>query len=760
MSTAQTTTACIRVAVTSAPADLFDYLPPVPGGPVVPCAGMRVLVPFGRGRRVGMITSVAATSALPPDRLKRIDALLDRTPLLTDGDLRFVLWAARYYQCSPAEALFSAIPARLRRPEPVLDPAAPGWRATAAGATLAMADLQRAPRQRDALGLLRSQPAGLEDGMLRQRLGDCSAALRALASKGLVARCRIAADAGNGPSASAPNAEHPPPKSAQASDQAPNQDTGPELNTEQQQAVDIIAQQSGFGCFLLDGVTGSGKTEVYLRLIEGALAQGRQVLVLVPEIGLTPQLRERFARRIAAPMAVLHSALGERERELAWQQAASGRARLVLGTRSAIFTPMPALGLLIVDEEHDASLKQQDGFRYSARDLAVRRGQLADSPVVLGSATPSLETLFNAREGRYRRLALTRRAGQAADPDIRLVDIRGQYLETGLSHALLTHMDQQIEAGNQVLLFLNRRGFSPVLTCHDCGWVSECNHCDARMTLHRGRDQLLCHHCGLTQPRPLRCPCCESPDLRPLGQGTERVEDTLRKRFAGVPLARIDRDSTRRKGELERLLAAAQRGDYRILLGTQMLAKGHHLPAITLVGIMDIDFGLYGTDFRAAERMAQLLIQVAGRAGRADRPGTVLVQTRHPQHPMLERLLRQGYGSFAEAALAERAAAALPPFSHQALLRADSPKAQAALEFLRQVLVTARPLAPPSVEFWGPAPAQMERRAGRVRAQLLLQAPRRSQLQGLLATLLPRLRALPAPRHVRWSIDVDPKDLY
>ena len=729
---------CLRVAVAAPLPGLLDYLPPepTPNSAIVP--GMRVLVPVGRGRRVGLVVAINGASGLAPERLKRAHAVLDRTPLLTQTDLGFALWAAEYYRSTPGEAMFSALPVRLRRPLPLLDSRPPGWRLSLSGAALDADALRRAPRQAEVLALLRGHPAGINDALIRDRLGDCNNALRTLGEKGLVERCRI-------------NLAVDPDPLARTMDL-------PELNADQRAAVQAVAESQGFGCFLLDGVTGSGKTEVYLRLIDLALQRGRQVLVLVPEIGLTPQLRDRFARRVAAPMAVLHSALGEGERELAWQHAVRGRARLVLGTRSAVFTPLPELGLVIVDEEHDLSLKQQEGFRYSARDLAVRRAQLLDCPVVLGSATPSLETLHNARLDRYRRLVLPRRAGSAVDPKVLVVDIRAQPLETGLSHALLTRMDQDIAAGNQVLLFLNRRGFSPVLTCHDCGWISECRHCDARMTLHRGRGELLCHHCGVTQAQPPRCPYCESTDLRPLGQGTERVEDTLRQRFPGIPLARIDRDSTRRKGELERQLAAARRGEYRILLGTQMLAKGHHLPGITLVGILDLDHGLYGSDFRATERMAQLLVQVAGRAGRAERPGTVMLQTRHPQHPMLSLLLREGYGAFAEAALTERAEATLPPFSHQAMLRADSPREREAMEFLSQAVSTAQPLAPPSIELWGPAPAQMERRAGRIRAQLLLQAPNRGLLQGLLGVLLPRLRALPAPSRLRWSIDVDPQE--
>jgi len=731
----------LKVAVAAPLVQTFDYLPPADGQAV---PGARVLVPFGRGRRVGIVTASAEHSSQAPGRLKPIEGVLDPEPLLDAEHVAFILWAADYYHCPPGEALFSALPTRLRRAQPLFDQTRTGWRPTPAARGIEAESLQRAPRQAEVLALLQEYPEGLGTEHLHARLGKAGPALRALAAKGLVEPCRLAGQA-----------DQPPAPRGGVIDAAPLT-----LNDEQQAAVEAVGDVQGFSCLLLDGVTGSGKSEVYLRLIARALAAERQALVLVPEIGLTPQLAERFARRIQAPMAVLHSALGETEQELAWRRAAAGTARLVLGTRSAIFTPMPALGLVIVDEEHDLSLKQQEGFRYSARDLAVRRGQLAGCPVVLGSATPSLETLRNAGTGRYRHLRLTRRAGGARPPRIELADIRGQYLETGLGALLLNRVGEDIEAGNQVLLFLNRRGFSPVLTCHDCGWVSDCGRCDARMTLHRGRGRLICHHCGLMSALPVQCPYCESPDLRPLGQGTERVEDTLRQRFPGIPLARIDRDSTRRKGELERLLAAARRGDYPLLLGTQMLAKGHHLPGVTLVGILELDHGLYGSDFRAAERMAQLLVQVAGRAGRAERPGTVLVQTRHPSHPLLVRLLRDGYGAFADAALAERSEAGLPPFSHHALLRADSTQEQAAMTFLQAARAAAQPLAAPGIELWGPAPSSMERRAGRIRAQLLLQAPRRGLLQPLLQALLPRLRTLKPPRDLRWSVDVDPQESF
>ncbi len=739
---------CLRLAIAAPLPGLFDYLPPSPPSAAAPRPGMRALAPFGRGRRIGMIVAVDQCSELPRESLRALEAILDPAPLFSPAHLELLLWAARYYRCPPGEALFGALPGRLRRAQPLAQPSRLGWCLTAAGLATAPEGLGRAKRQRVLLAQLRAAGHPLADEALRAQGPDPSAALRALVGKGLIERCRLAADA------------------TDAADlEARTVMAGPSLNAEQRAAVDAVTDAGdGFGCFLLDGVTGSGKTEVYLRLIDQALARGRQVLVLVPEIGLTPQLYRRIARRIAAPLALLHSGLGDVEREQAWRDVAGGRARLLLGTRSAVLTPLPDLGLVIVDEEHDLSLKQQDGCRYSARDLAVRRAQLADCPILLGSATPSLETLHNARQGRYHHLHLHARAGAARAPRILVADIRAQPLETGLSHALLERMRGEIEAGNQVLLFLNRRGFSPVLTCHDCGWISECVNCDARMTLHRGRARLICHHCGEERRQPVQCPYCEGPDLRPLGQGTERVEDTLRQRFPGIPLARIDRDTTRRKGELERLLAAARDGEYRLLLGTQMLAKGHHLPGVTLVGILDLDQGLYGADFRATERMAQLLIQVAGRAGRAQRPGTVMLQTRHPRHPLLGRLLRDGYGAFAEAALAERRAAGLPPYSHQVLIRADSPVEQAAMAFLHQALGAAAPLLQsgrwPGLQFWGPAPAPMERRAQRIRAQLLLQGAARGPLQQMLDVWLPMLRALRPPRHLRWGVDIDPLDSY
>jgi primosomal protein N' (replication factor Y) (superfamily II helicase) len=733
----------LRVAVGGPLAALFDYLPPprLDGAQSErPRPGDRVLVPFGRGQRVGILVEVVGQTSQDPARLKRVLRRLDREPLLGTEDLALIRWAAAYYQQPLGEALLCSLPVRLRRPGGVLDDWVPGLRATAAGLALDPGTLGRAPRQRRLLELLRSHTAGLAASAVADRLGPCAGPLRELRAKGLVETCRL----------------DPGPHDAEGSDPP----EGPVLNEDQARAVDAVRRAlGGFTPFLLEGVTGSGKTEVYIRLIQAAIGAGRQALVLVPEIGLTPQLRDRLARRLPGPLAVLHSALDEGERERAWHRAASGRAHLVLGTRSACFVPMPRLGLILVDEEHDASLKQQEGFRYSARDLAVRRAQQLGCPVVLGSATPSLETFQNARRGRYRWLRLPRRAGGAKDPAIALIDIRGQPLSAGLSPLLREHVAAQVGAGNQVLLFLNRRGFAPVHTCHDCGWVGVCPHCDARLTLHLRLKRLWCHHCGWFRPAPRICPECAGADLRTLGLGTERLEEELKDLFPEVPLARIDRDSTRRKGELDRLLAAVRAGETRILLGTQMLAKGHDFPGVTLVGILDLDQSLYAADFRAPERTAQLIVQVAGRAGRADRPGRVILQTRHPQHPLLQSLLREGYPGFAEVALAERSAAQLPPFSHLALLRADSPAPEPAMDFLRRARALAEAWRGERVQLLGPAPAPMERRAGRHRAQLLVECGERPVLQRFLDPWISALRALPRPGGLRWSIDVDPLDM-
>ncbi len=532
---------------------------------------------------------------------------------------------------------------------------------------------------------------------------------------------------------------------------------GPPLHPHQRECVEAVSQSAGFQAFLLEGVTGSGKTEVYLRLAERAVGQGRQVLVILPEIGLTGQMVARF-ERLGVPLAVFHSNLSEGERLDAWLRAGKGEAKVVIGTRSAVFIPLKAPGLFIVDEEHDLSHKQQEGFRYSARDIAVFRARQHRVPALLGSATPSLESLRNAQRGRYRHLLLPERVGKATLPAMALLDVRGRPMEGGLSLPLLKAMEDPLGRGEQVLLFLNRRGYAPALICHACGWVGQCLRCDARLTFHQGERRLRCHHCGLEQAMPGACPACGASALIPVGQGTERLEAVLKARFPDKRVVRIDRDTTRRKGAFAAFLEAIGRGEADILIGTQMLAKGHHFPEVTLVGIVDADQGLFSADFRAAERMAQLIVQVAGRAGREEKPGRVLIQTHQPGHPLLQRLIREDYRAFAQEAMEERRQAQLPPFAHLALLRAEAQDQAHPMAFLAEARARLGDME--GVEVLGPAPSPMERRAGFYRAQLWIQAHRRLLLHRYLGEGVPKLSSIPGSRRVRWSLDVDPMEIF
>jgi len=533
------------------------------------------------------------------------------------------------------------------------------------------------------------------------------------------------------------------------------------LNTYQQQAINDFNNAAGFQTFLLEGVTGSGKTEVYLQIIAKKIQANQQALILVPEIGLTPQTVARFAERFAVPIAVLHSGLNERERLQAWQQAKNGQAAIIIGTRSAIFAPLLNPGVIIIDEEHDLSFKQQSGFRYSARDLAIIRGQFENIPVILGSATPSLESLANVKRKRYQHLILPIRAGTAEQPTFRVIDIRNQYLEENLSPQLLQAISQHLAQKNQVLLFLNRRGFAPVIICHSCGWVAKCKRCDARLTLHQQPKRLMCHHCDAQQVIPIQCEHCQNKQIIALGVGTERLEKALTKHFPETAIIRIDRDSTRRKGSMQKMLQDIHTGNSQILIGTQMLTKGHHFPAVTLVGIIDADHYLFSQDFRASERLGQLLIQVSGRAGRAEKPGEVLIQTHHPDHPALQALIHKGYSFFAETLLKERHTTQLPPFSHMALLRAEAVISEAPLQFLQEAAKHIRKIFDAEKIFLlGPMPAPMEKKAGRYRAQLFIQIEKRKLLQQLLKELLDHLDKQKTNRKVRWSIDVDPLEIF
>ncbi|MGE5625318.1 MAG: primosomal protein N' [Bacillota bacterium] len=713
----------------------FDYLPPPDTVPSALKPGVRLRLPFGRREVVGVLLALSDKSEVPAAKLKAARHVLDASPAIPEDMLALARWAADYYRHPIGEVVQALMPVPLRQGRPATVAGLIAWRLSAEGHGADASLLNRAPKQRALHKLLLNHEGGLDADEIAAALPDAGAALRALKKRGWVESV---------------SREAPLPAAAAAGLVA--------LNPAQRSAAaEIGAALGGYRTFLLDGVTGSGKTEVYLDAIAAALARGLQALVLLPEINLTPQTLARFRARFGSVLA-FHSGLSDGERLAAWLAARDGKAQVIVGTRSAVWLPLARPGIFVVDEEHDTSFKQQEGFRYSARDLAVVRAQRAHTPVVLGTATPSLESLHNAAQQRYKRLHLPERAGNARHPAVKLLDIRSRPLIAGLSDLLLDAVKRHLADGGQVLLFLNRRGYAPTFMCHDCGAQELCKRCDARMTLH-GRSRLVCHHCGSERPAPARCGSCGGASFGAFGQGTERIESALAELFPGVGVARVDRDSTRRKGSLEKILEEVKSGARRILVGTQMLAKGHDFPNVTLVGVLDADQGLFSADFRASERMAQLITQVAGRAGRAERPGEVLIQTLKPDHPLLTHLVRQGYGSFAAAALAERRSAGLPPYAALALLRAEAPGAEAPKAFLQAALNRLAAGRAAGVMLLGPAPAPMERRAGRHRAHLLLQASQRAPLQKLLATALPELDELKEARRVRWSVDVDPVSL-
>ncbi len=730
----------LRIAVPVPLRKTFDYLP-LPGQvPATLQPGIRLLVPFGNRVRTGYLIEISERTEADPSRLKPLMAVLDDVTLLSAKDIALLKWASRYYHHPLGEVMAAAFPRLLRGGRAAETPGEPHVVLTEAGWALSTDTLTRAPRLRSMLALLKSAPDGLSASCLRASNPSWKKTFGSLSKRGL-AELRV-----------------PPQGRSCVRNPAI---VSPRLNPAQSEAVQTVAATFGrHARFLLDGVTGSGKTEVYLRLAEAALQRDEQVMILLPEISLTPQFEQRFRERFAVPIAVFHSRLRETERLAAWLQIQRGDSPILLGTRSAVWIPMQRPGLIIVDEEHDTSFKQQENFRFSARDVAIQKARYLDVPVLLGSATPSLESLWNVARGRYRAIALPDRAGGAATPRFQLLDIRHQRLSEGLSPPLITLIRKTLQQREQILLFLNRRGYAPTLICDDCGWVAPCSRCDARLVVHLRDGRLRCHYCGLERRMPPACPECTGSELRPLGQGTERLEQALADLFPEQRVLRIDRDSTSRVGSLQRNLERVQRGEVDILVGTQMLAKGHHFPRVTLVAVIDADALLFATDFRASERMSQLIVQVAGRAGRAERAGTVVLQTRQPQHPLLHTLITGGYGRFAQVALEERRLARLPPVHHLVLWRAEARDDPIALQFLQRLRQLAFERAGTSITPLGPAPAPMARQAGRYRYQLMLSGPERRPLHELVDRLLLEIPDIPQVGRVRWSLDVDPVDCY
>ncbi|MEW6132735.1 MAG: primosomal protein N' [Pseudomonadota bacterium] len=716
-----------RVALDVPQPRTFDYV----GEDLAPAdIGRRVKVPFGRKERVGLLLEIADGSDCPPEKLKSVFEVDRRLPPLDEDLLSLFRFCAAYYHYPIGQIALSALPTALRR-----------WRF-------------QAPRQAQRYALTQTGKSALPHALPP----------RAIAQRRLAARLAAGAADSNELSALCGNANALLQdwlkkgwlEIAQAQTAA-SPPLRPQLLPAQQNACDqVAARLHEYAPFLLHGITGSGKTEVYLHLVEEVLARGRQALILVPEIGLTPQFTQRVTARFpAVATSVLHSGLAEGERLARWRQAVEGEARIVLGTRLAVFTPLPELGLIIVDEEHDASFSQQEGLRYSARDLAVFRARQRNVPVLLGSATPSLESWFNAEAGRYTLLALPARATGATLPELGLVDTRQEKLEEGLSRPVLKVIGETLARGEQALVFINRRGYAPVLHCSACAWVAPCPRCSTRLTLHLREQRLRCHHCGHEERIPAQCPSCGNPDIRALGHGTQRVEDALARHFPAANIVRADRDATRRKGSWESMQAQIRAGSANLIVGTQLIAKGHDFPNLTLVVVLDADGALFSLDFRAEERLFAQLMQVAGRAGRADKPGRVLIQTGFPQHPLYAHLLEHDFAAFAREQLQIRRQGELPPHSHQAVLRAEAVKLSDALDWLGE----ARALAPQiaGVKIFQPVAAPMLKKAGLERAQLWLQAAGRTELQQLLRAWMPGLYALPA-RNVRWHLDVDPAE--
>jgi primosomal protein N' (replication factor Y) len=726
----------VQVAIPTPLHQVFDYKWRG-NAPVHP--GTRVKVPFGRRNVVGIVVRGIESSSFPANKLRSVTEVLDDQPLVATDIFSLLTWASRYYHHPIGDVLTSALPVLLRRGNAAQLAERETYRLANSNNQTNPISLKRAPLQHAAMQmLLDAKGEAIDSTTLASLSPRWRTAIKPLQEKALVlGETSLAL-----------------PKNTAV-------ESGPELVPEQQQAVTAITDALGsFTPFLLNGVTGSGKTEVYLCCIEAALKRGDQVLILVPEISLTPQLMRRFQRRINGCLVSLHSALNDTERMQNWLLAANGHADVVIGTRSAVLVPLPRLGLLVIDEEHDSSLKQQDGFRYHARDLALVRARDRACPVVMGTATPSFETLNNASTGRYTELQLTYRAGNAKPPIMSLLDIRRRPLIEGMSDRLFDAIRQHLDAGNQSLVFINRRGYAPTLLCNDCGACADCRRCDAHMTVHNTRARLRCHHCGSERAVPNACETCGSENLDRVGYGTERIAAALADAFPDVTIARIDRDSTRRKGSLQQQLEVATSGEAKLLVGTQMLAKGHHFPGVTLVCVLDADRGLFGTDFRSLEQMGQLIIQVAGRSGREKRQGTVLIQTRNPDNEMMQTLVSDGYAVFAKRALEDRQMAMLPPYAFVALVRAEAPDANSPLRFLRGVAQRLSSPAVPGVHILGPVPAPMERLGGRYRAQLLLQAERRSLLNECLLRLTTNLDTLKDAQKTRWSIDVDPVDLF
>ena len=722
----------LRVVVfPPAPPDrFFDYLPAADNSATVGC---RVQVTLRRRQQVGVVIEAGVAAVVEESRLRQVEKVLDDRAVLPADLLKLLQWTALYYQYPLGRVLQKTVPLPIRRGDALHEGQIRIWEMCDGDVT---GRLAQAPRQRQLLDLL-TERGPLSEDTLSAVLPDWRRPMRGLVAKGLVA-ARMQMPAVERTASAPPHS----------------------LNPEQAATLKRITESDAFKCHLIEGVTGSGKTEIYLHLAGMVLERGGQMLVLVPEIGLTWQTALRFRERYGQTVSVFHSGMSERERLYTWSRAYTGAAKIIIGARSATFLPFRSLAMIVVDEEHDTSYKQQDTLRYHARDLAIKRAQLLGVPVVLGSATPSFESLHNVANGQYQYHCLSRRAGGAVMPTIEVIDLRGRHITGGVSDRLLAEIGDRLAHDEQVLLFLNRRGYATQVLCHDCGEVVNCTGCDVPLTYHLIDDAMRCHHCGHYARRPERCTQCDSGDLKDTGIGTERIEKELKAAFPEIDVTRVDADTMRRKGALDECLAQIYEGGARILVGTQMLSKGHHFPQVTLVGILNVDQRLFASDFRATERLGQLVVQVSGRAGRGSVPGKVCLQTYHPDNRYLLSLVRGGYAEFAQQLLAVREQAQLPPYYFLSLVRAGADDTEKAAHFLG---VVRRQISPAAVRYGvsmiGPSPMVIEKRGGHYRAQLLLSAASRIALNRCLSEALPGVRAIKTDRRVTWHVDVDPVEI-
>lgn len=705
--------------------------------------GVRVKVPFGSSSRLGILVELTNQTEWDDKQLKSLTSLLDDQPVLSAEILALGQWAQRYYHHPIGEVLFHALPVLLRKGEKADFRTESWWCLTEQGKATAPESLTRAKRQQDFLQALQSHPNGINNTLIKS-LSLSATAAKALQEKQLIQQVQKAFNQETSQIASASEAPLT-------------------LNNEQAQAFSKIQDKlHEFSVSLIDGITGSGKTEIYLQLIDKVLEQGKQSLIMVPEIGLTPQTLSRFQQRFNEKIVLLHSNMNDRERLDAWLLAKSGKAKVIIGTRSAIFVSCDNLGIIIIDEEHDTSYKQQEGFRYHARDLALVRAKSANIPVVLGSATPCFESLLNAWNKKYQWLPLRQRAGVAKLPEMIRVDLRNESLFYGLSEQTIQTVRATLEKQEQVLVFLNRRGYAPTLMCHQCGWIATCDHCDVNLTVHKRANKLHCHHCDHHQALQHTCPECHSTELITVGEGTEQIEIQLSALFKETTVLRIDRDSTQRKSSIDKITQKIHTQESAILIGTQMLAKGHHFPNVTLVVIMDADAGLFSADYRGMEKTAQLIMQVAGRAGRASKAGSVLLQTYHPNHDAIATLCQHGYQAFAERELMSRQQLAWPPFCHQVIVRTESKNENEAFNALLAVrqLIDQQTQNNDAINLIGPYSAIIVKKAGHHRYLLSLKSAQRGVLHQVIASLTGWLEQNMPARKVKFAIDVDPLETY